>query len=325
MFRLKDLMARDYFVVGAHIQTTSEGTVVKIPDNPWVGISKEDRKDVFENPNSRYAKDGLRRWVCAGTLNIYLHNGKRYIGLAKKDSKAPAYPNQLSITGGLSNSLEECYYPILTAIREGIEETAIYLPEENLLVVPDIPTEKRFNRYKDTIYTDVHKHVLTPHVRKLFPQFKNKKSSYNIDQVQACLVNTSHDSLLWVEHLQETYGPYAGIIQHEPQRNGLNFYKIVEIQLPDSPFILVDCEKLPDGKYLNLPIYLFDLGKLKAKRMLLDPKHKSNNHQERFWINGSECFFKSGEKHSADPKEYFPCNPVAGDILEIALKHYKYL
>jgi len=330
MIRLSDLNpgTRQFFITAVKASHQDNTWTISINQDPPVGITANDRCETFENPNSSLAKRGFRRWPCGGIVFIEKQGSKRFLALTLCDNLAPAHPNQLTNAGGLGTSQEEWYNPLLAIMRESLEETARFFPRSKRLIIPniDVPRgtiafqdEVSISSLKDRIMTKTYYKCLYPHVAKFFPDFEKPPTITDLPTIS---IDTNADSDVIINHGNKT-NMVHGIVYHDQERNGINFSKIFELDLPDEEIVYIDCEQTKDDNYLDRKILIFDLDNIQTKEDEFFFQNKARKIQgQRLWLKGSKIGYQHGASFRNDPDKWFACNPSAGHKIKIALRHY---
>lgn len=135
---IKDVEKRRTFkAVMATIVEEDDKTIVEIPDDPPVAVTREDRK-LFEQARSEnlHGHEAPWRWVGSAVLTVlrFYDQEGLYVPLIERGAGAPSYPGHLTVGAGLAADEYEWLYPSLTGWREtteeliGVAERSIFFP-----------------------------------------------------------------------------------------------------------------------------------------------------------------------------------------------------
>jgi len=292
MFKRSDEERKQLYLTVVKLEEIQDGYRIILEDDPLIVISNADRK-LISDPNGEYAKQDLWRWTAGGVLVIYQQRGRRFLSLGLRDSEAPSFASHLTLTSGLSSAFEEFFNPTFVAIREGIEEIAVVAG--NQVVIPSLGPD------------------LEEMVWSIFEKQLVRAKKFGWAKVDDAPVYANTEFVQIEEQkLEIVHGKrvscHQGIVCIDPKTRGIDFLKIIQINLPQSEIIFFDCEDTKTGP-LDREILLFPLEQIKTLKQ----------ENSTLKICGATKIFKSGISRAADLDKLYPCTPVLEKTLEAIL------
>lgn len=251
-----------------------EGVIITIPVNTPIATNKSERDFFEKNPSN----NGLWRWAAGGIgIIAQLYDAKVLLTLHRCEG-APSYQYHNTVSSGLSCSVKELFYPLVTAWRQALEELCIVTLDR---IICPIPVTDHFGISFE--FSD-----LARSTANLFPELAKKKllkvkSPFHPLRGERKLTVTSGDESVTTE----------GLIVFDEGVKGIDILKAIVVPVPCTlaELTVYDGETTGNGHPLNR----------RVNALLLDENFKPTGKMVASWVRG--------ERVSIDPKSA-PQTPV---------------